>query len=85
MGTSVKFTHTAEPANYTINYLDPVSGDVKTTQYKYPDANKILYKGKKLNDQLTKIITQKFIANTPWLPQENWCDHRRTEAPRPPI
>ncbi len=81
VGTSVKFTHTAEPANYTINYLDPVSGDVKTTEYKYPDANKILYKGKKLNDQLTKIITQKYIANTPWLPQENWCDHRRTGLP----
>ena len=48
VGTSVKFTHTAEP---------------------------------KLNDQLTKIITQKFIANTPWLPQENWCDHRRTGLP----
>ena len=70
VGTSVKFTHTA-----------PVSGDVKTTEYKYPDANKILYKGKKLNDQLTKIITQKYIANTPWLPQENWCDHRRTGLP----
>ena len=81
VGTSVKFTHTAEPTNYTINYLDPVSGDVKTTEYKYPDANKILYKGKKLNDQLTKIITQKYIANTPWLPQENWCDHRRTGLP----
>ena len=81
VGTSVKFTHTAEPANYTINYKDPVSGSMKTMEYKYPDANKILYKGKKLNDQLTKIITQKFIANTPWLPQENWCDHRRTGLP----
>ena len=81
VGTSVKFSHTAEPSNYTINYTDPVSGDVKTMTYKYPDANKILYKGKKLNDQLTKIITQKFIANTPWLPQENWCDHRRTGLP----
>jgi hypothetical protein len=81
VGTSVKFTHTAEPANYSIYYKDPVSGDMKTTEYKYPDANKILYKGKKLNDQLTKIITQKFIANTPWLPQENWCDHRRTGLP----
>ena len=81
VGTSVKFTHTAEPANYTINYMDPVSGTLKTTEYKYPDANKLLYKGKKLNDQLTKIITQKFIANTPWLPQENWCDHRRLGLP----
>ena len=81
VGTSVKFTHTAEPANYTINYTDPVSGTIKTTEYKYPDANKLLYKGKKLNDQLTKIITQKFIANTPWLPLENWSDHRRLGLP----
>ena len=81
VGTSVKFTHTAEPANYTINYMDPVSGTMKTTEYKYPDANKLLYKGKKLNDQLTKIITQKFIANTPWLPLENWSDHRRLGLP----
>ncbi len=81
VGTSVKFSHTAEPANYTINYTDPVSGNVMTTEYKYPDAGKILYKGGKLNDQLTKIITQKYIANTPWLPQENWCDHRRLGLP----
>ena len=27
--------------------------------YNYPDASKILYKGGALNDQLTKIITQK--------------------------
>ena len=81
VGTSVKFSHTAEPANYTINYKDPVSGSLKTTQYKYPDASKILYKGKKLNDQLTKIITQKYIANTPWLPLENWSDHRRLGLP----
>ncbi|MBQ9192374.1 MAG: SusD/RagB family nutrient-binding outer membrane lipoprotein [Bacteroidales bacterium] len=81
VGTSVKFSHTAEPSNYTINYTDPVSGTVKTTEYKYPDANKVMYKGKKLNDQLTKIITQKFIANTPWLPLENWSDHRRLGLP----
>lgn len=81
VGTSVKFTHTTEPTNYTINYTDPVAGAIKTTEYKYPDANKILYKGKKLNDQLTKIITQKYIANTPWLPLENWSDHRRLGLP----
>jgi hypothetical protein len=80
VGTSVKFTHTTEPQDYTIEYLDPVSNTVKTTTYKYPVASKTLY-GKALNDQLTKIITQKFIANTPWLPQENWCDHRRTGLP----
>ena len=81
VGTSVKFTHTTEPANYTINYFDPVAGETKTTEYKYPDPAKILYKGRKLNDQLTKIITQKYIANTPWLPLENWSDHRRLGLP----
>ena len=80
VGTSVKFTHTTEPQDYTIEYLDPVSNTVKTTTYKYPVASKTLY-GKALNDQLTKIITQKFIANTPWLPLENWSDHRRTGLP----
>ena len=80
VGTSVKFSHTAEPLNYTINYTDPVSGDTKTIEYKYPEASKTLY-GKALNDQLSKIITQKFIANTPWLPLENWSDHRRLGLP----
>ncbi len=80
VGTSVKFTHTTEPADYTINYTDPVSGTQQTMTYKYPTASKTLY-GKALNDQLTKIITQKYIANTPWLPLENWSDHRRTGLP----
>ena len=80
VGTSVKFTHTTEPQDYTIEYLDPVSNTMKTMTYKYPVASKTLY-GKALNDQLTKIITQKFIANTPWLPLENWSDHRRTGLP----
>lgn len=81
VGTSVKFTHTAEPADYTIRYTDPVSGSEKTMVYNYPDADKILYKGKKLNDQITKIITQKYIANAPWLPVESWCDQRRLGLP----
>ena len=80
VGTSVKYTHTAEPTNYTIQYTDPVSGTMKTMEYKYPVASKTLY-GKALNDKLTKIITQKYIANTPWLPLENWSDHRRTGLP----
>ena len=81
VGTSVKFSHTAEPASYTIKYVDGYTGANKTTQYNYPDPNKILYKGKKLNDALTKIITQKFIANMPYLPLENWSDHRRLGLP----
>ncbi|MCK0202920.1 SusD/RagB family nutrient-binding outer membrane lipoprotein, partial [Ornithobacterium rhinotracheale] len=31
--------------------------------------------------QLTKIITQKFIAQLPWLPLETWSDHRRLGLP----
>ena len=80
VGTSVKFTHTTEPKDYTIEYTDPVSNTRKTMTYKYPEASKTLY-GKALNDQLAKIITQKYIANTPWLPLENWSDHRRTGLP----
>ena len=34
-----------------------------------------------MNDHLTKIITQKFIANVPWLPLESWSDHRRLGLP----
>uniref|UniRef100_UPI003FF05ADE SusD/RagB family nutrient-binding outer membrane lipoprotein n=1 Tax=Prevotella sp. TaxID=59823 RepID=UPI003FF05ADE len=34
-----------------------------------------------LNDHLTKIITQLYIANTPWLPNENLCNHRRLGLP----
>lgn len=30
---------------------------------------------------MTKIITQKFIAQTPWLPLETWSDHRRLGLP----
>lgn len=80
VGTSVKYTHTTEPVDYEIEYTDPVSGTKKTTTYKYPVASKTLY-GKALNDKLAKIITQKYIANTPWLPLENWSDHRRTGLP----
>ncbi len=80
VGTSVKWSHTTEPENYETTYFDPVSGENKTTTYEYPVASKTLY-GKALNDHLTKIITQKYIANTPWLPLETWSDHRRTGLP----
>lgn len=101
VGTSVKFTHTAEPQSFEATYYDGYEnqfskvtfGDVtyygvvtgrgalKTKTYNYPDANKILYKGKKLNDQLTKIITQKYIANTPYVVVEQWNDRRRLGLP----
>lgn len=81
VGTSVKFTHTVEPSNMTVNYKDGYTNASKTMTYQYPDATKILYKGKKLNDQLTKIITQKYIAQTPYLALEMWNDYRRLGLP----
>ena len=80
VGTSVKFSHTTEPADFQIDSYNPVTKSMEKVTYKYPEASKTLY-GKALNDQLTKIITQKYIANTPWLPLETWSDHRRTGLP----
>lgn len=85
VGTSVAFDHVDEPADFEIEYVDGYTGERLTTTYHYPDVEKILYPGfngrKALNDQLTKIITQKYIANTPWLPLENLSDHRRLGLP----
>lgn len=80
-GTSVNWDHTTEPpAMHTMNYVDGLTGAAGTAQIKYP-VNQ-LYKGGTLkNDLLTKIITQKFIAQTPWLPLETWSDHRRLGLP----
>ena len=30
---------------------------------------------------MTKIFTQKYIAQVPWLPEEVWSDHRRIGLP----
>ena len=81
VGTSVNFNHTTEPTNMTVNYVDGYTNAAQTMTYQYPDASRILYKGKKLNDQLTKIITQKYIAQTPYLALEMWNDHRRLGLP----
>lgn len=81
VGTSVKFTHTTEPpASYTMEYVDGYTGKTGTISVKYPE-NTIYKNGNVRNDALTKIITQKFIANTPWLPLETWSDHRRLGLP----
>ena len=80
-GTSVNWNSTTEPANsYSMNYIDGLSGTPGTVSINYPVNN--LYKnGTVRNDYLTKIITQKFIAQTPWLPLETWSDHRRLGLP----
>ncbi len=80
-GTSVSWDHTTEPpATYTMNYVDGYTGTPGTVQIKYPVNN--LYKnGTVKNDLLTKIITQKFIAQNPWVPLETWSDQRRLGLP----
>jgi len=80
-GTSASWDHVTEPpATYTMNYKDGYTDAAGTVQIKYPENT--LYKGGSVkNDLLTKIITQKFIAQTPWLPLETWSDHRRLGLP----
>lgn len=80
VGTSVKFNHTTEPTAEQMTYVDGYSKEQKTVTYEYPTASKTLY-GKALNDHLTKIITQKFIAQTPYLVLEMWSDFRRLGLP----
>ncbi|KIC91082.1 SusD/RagB family nutrient-binding outer membrane lipoprotein [Flavihumibacter sp. ZG627] len=80
-GTSVSWAHTVEPpATHTMKFTDGYTNTPGTVEIKYPVNN--LYKnGTVRNDLLTKIITQKFIAQTPWLPLETWSDHRRLGLP----
>jgi hypothetical protein len=81
LGTSVKWSHTTEPpAAHTMKYKDGKTGKVSTVEVKYP-KNDLYKNGNVRNDHLTKIITQKFIAELPWLPMEAWSDHRRLGLP----
>lgn len=80
IGTSVNFDHTAEAQPFTIGYVDPYTNQAKTRTYTYP-KNSIYRNGDYNNDALTKIITQKYIAQVPWLPEEAWSDHRRLGLP----
>ncbi len=68
------------PASYAMKFKDGYTNVEGTVNKIYPVNN--LYKnGTVKNDLLTKIITQKFIAQTPWLPLEAWSDHRRLGLP----
>lgn len=81
VGTSVNWDHTTEPpASVEMKMIDGYTKAESTYTFKYPVAANTLY-GKALNDKLTKIISQKFIANTPWLPLETWSDFRRLGLP----
>lgn len=80
VGTSVSWDHTAEPTAKTVTFKNGYTGAAGTTTYNYP-KNTLYKNGTVNNDHLTKIITQKFIAQTPWLPMETWSDHRRLGLP----
>ncbi len=80
-GTSVSWDHVAEPpASRVMNYADGYTNAAGTMNAIYP-KNELYKAGAVKNDRLTKIITQKFIAQTPWLPLETWSDHRRLGLP----
>lgn len=81
VGTSVSFTHVTEPGQAkNMTYIDGYTGESGTLAIPYP-VNTIYKNGTVKNDLLTKIITQKYIANMPWLPLEAWNDHRRLGLP----
>lgn len=81
VGTSVKWDHIAEPpATVEVDIIDGYTNKSAKFSYKYPVASQTSYK-KALNDQMTKVITQKFIAQNPWLPLETWNDYRRIGLP----
>lgn len=81
VGTSVSWAHTTEPAaTVAMTYIDGYTNVPGVLNLKYP-VNTIYKNGTVKNDLLTKIITQKFIAQTPWLPLETWSDHRRLGLP----
>ena len=80
IGTSVSFDHTTEAKPYIVNYVDPYTKENKTMTYTYP-KNSIYRGGAYNNDAMTKIFTQKYIAQVPWLPEEVWSDHRRIGLP----
>jgi hypothetical protein len=63
-----------------MNYKDGYTGTAGTVAIAYP-VNALYKNGSVRNDHLTKIITQKFIAQVPWLPLESWSDQRRLGLP----
>ncbi len=80
-GTSVSFEHTTEPTGgFTMNFVDGYTDEAGTVTFEYPN-NTIYQNGQVKNDELTKIITQKYLAQLPWLPLEAWNDHRRLGLP----
>ncbi len=81
VGTSVAWDHTEEPpATIQVDVTDGETGKLVKYTYKYPVAALTRY-GKALNDHMTKVITQKYLAQCPYLCLEAWSDYRRTGLP----
>jgi hypothetical protein len=81
MGTSVNWDHTTEPpATHAMNFVNGYTGAAGVANINYP-KNDLYKNGAVKNDHLTKILTQKFIAQCPWQPLEVWSDHRRLGLP----
>lgn len=79
VGTSVKWSHTTPPPqSVAMNYVNGYTSEVGVWNMEYPKND--LYSGTS-NDHLVKIITQKYLAQFPWLPLEAWNDHRRLGLP----
>lgn len=76
IGTSAKFSHTTEPQDAAMSRTVFGTGATEAVTYHYPTT----VTGKH-NDALMKIMTQKYIAQMPWLPQEVTNDYRRTGCP----
>lgn len=80
-GTSVEWSHTSEPpATVTMDYVNGYTNVPGTMTFTYP-VNHLYKNGTVKNDHLTKIITQKYIAQLPWAPLEAWSDQRRLGLP----
>jgi len=63
-----------------MNYVDGYTNTPGVANINYP-KNDLYRNGAYRNDLLTKIITQKFIAQVPWQPLEAWNDQRRLGLP----
>ena len=80
-GTSVAWNHTTEPGDtHAMNYVDGYTNNNGTANIMYP-KNDLYMNGTVRNDHLTKIITQKYLAQVPYLPLEAWNDQRRLGLP----
>jgi hypothetical protein len=81
VGTSVNWDHVTEATPVTLDYKDGYTGATVTSGFTWTPPVNTIYKGGVNNDKFNKIMTQKFIANNPWLPLEVWNDHRRLGLP----